>query len=184
MTAIAPVAACDFDRLLLGETAGLLRYARRLAGTLVDAEDLVQETLLRCWRSRGTFQPGSNIGCWARTVMRNAFISGLRRHRHEVDVDDEVAHRLHAIPPAQEAAAELSETLRAVERLPDGPRAALRMSLEGVSMEDGAARLAVPLNTYKSWLHRGRLRLSGKSSAGKMPAAFAVTKLICPSAGQ
>lgn len=180
MTATVTAAAADFDRLLLGEAAGLRRYARRLAGTIADAEDLVQETFLRCWRSRTTFRPDSNIGCWARTVMRNAFITGLRQRRHEVDLDDDVAHRLQAIPPGQEAAAQLSETLRAVERLPEGPRAALRMSLEGVSMEDGAARLAVPLNTYKSWLHRGRLRLSGRSAAEKMPASFAVAKLGRP----
>lgn len=171
MTAAIPVEAYDFDRLLLSEAATLQRYARRLAGTVVDAEDLLQETFLRCWRARSTFRPGSNFGGWARIVMRNAFLSGRRRYRYEVDLEDEIAHRLQSVPASQEITVHLNDTLRAVERLPDGPRAALRMSLDGVSMEDGAAHLAVPLNTYKSWLHRGRLRLSVDDRPHKVAGA-------------
>ena len=153
-------ATLEFDRMLLRETLLLTRYARRLTRSFADAEDLVQDTLLRCWKARESFEPGSNIGGWTRTVMRNAFLSGLRRSRFEVDVPDDTVHRMQSIPPTQDIVVELHDTLRALDRLSDQHREAIEMAVSGVSVEEAAARLAVPLGTYKSRVSRGRAHLS------------------------
>lgn len=80
---------------LLDRHRTLLRaHARRLAGNSVDADDLVQDTMLRCWSARNSFEPGSNFGAWSRMVMRNSFLSAHRRDRFHASLPEEAFDRM------------------------------------------------------------------------------------------
>jgi RNA polymerase sigma factor (sigma-70 family) len=148
-----------FARMLLREAAGLRRYARWLTASPADAEDLVQDTLLRCWRWQSGYERGTNFVGWTRTVMRNTFLTGLKRRRLEVDVPDDVLHAIRIVDPNQSFALELREAHQALERLPEKQRSAIILASGGTSVQDGAAMLAIPANTYKSLVRRGRERL-------------------------
>jgi RNA polymerase sigma-70 factor, ECF subfamily len=64
------------------------RFALSLTRNESDAEDLVQETYLRAFRSWHTFQPGSDARRWLFTICRNAFLRSRERTRREVDLED------------------------------------------------------------------------------------------------
>lgn len=149
----------EFEALLLAQVASLRRYATRLTRSPTDADDLLQDTLLRCWRARSRFVAGTNIGAWARTVLRNAFLSGVRGRAIEVSIADDHLARLRPVNAAQEAAIELGDAYRALGQVAEPHRSALALAIDGVSVDDAARRLDVPANTYKSWVHRGRARL-------------------------
>lgn len=145
---------------LMHNMVALRRYAVRLAASLTDAEDLMQDTVLKCWGARTRFIAGTNFLAWARTIMRNTFFTSIRRRRFEVDAPDEAVDRWNTVAAAQEAALELRETAIALGQLAEGHKRAVLLASEGVSTEEGAAALGIPPNTYKSWVRRGRARLA------------------------
>lgn len=154
----------DDDQRFVGDLmhnmVALRRYAVRLAASISDAEDLVQETVLKCWGARTRFVAGTNFLAWARTIMRNTFFTSIRRRRFEVEAPDDALDRIGSIAAAQEAALELKETLVALGHLAEGHQQAVLLASEGLSTEEGAAALGIPPNTYKSWVRRGRARLT------------------------
>lgn len=157
-----PVQAMDddgFAALLSFHAVALHRYAVRLSRSAADADDLMQDVCLKCWGARHRFAVGTNFTAWARTIMRNSFFTSLKRHGHEVDLADETVEHLAVIAPAQLVVLELKEAMSALDRLDAGQRRAVVMASEGVSLEQGAATLKIPVNTYKSWIRRGRRRL-------------------------
>lgn len=150
----------DAFALTLAEHTGSLRaHARRLAGNAADADDLIQETLLRCWSARRRFESGTNFGAWSRTVMRNCFLSGHRRARFHADLPDEEFDRIAGPDGGQDLAVELSEIRRAFDLLSPDHRDAVLLSAKGVPIEQAAEQLAIPEGTFKSRVARGRVHL-------------------------
>jgi RNA polymerase sigma-70 factor (ECF subfamily) len=145
-----------FERLVVSELPLLKRYSRRLTRCPVDAEDLLQETILRCWKAKAGFELGTNFGGWTRAIMRNTFFSNVQRRRLEVDLSDDILLRMQSIPASQITSLELGEALRALDSLPQRYRDAVALAAEGFTMDEGADRLGIPINTYKSLVHRGR----------------------------
>lgn len=157
-----PVQAVDddsFAALLAFHAVTLHRYAARLSQSAADADDLMQDVCLKCWGARHRFAIGTNFLAWARTIMRNSFFTSLKRYGYQVDLADETIGRLAVSAPAQLVALELKEVMSALDHLDAGHRHAVVMASEGVSLEQGAAILKIPVNTYKSWVRRGRRRL-------------------------
>lgn len=100
----------NFAAALLAQAGPLRVYARRLAiGTGADADDLVQDTMLRCWTARSSFTPGTSLSAWSRTVMRNGFLSGRRRARFEADLPEEVRDRMLSVSGSQESSVALND---------------------------------------------------------------------------
>lgn len=158
----APVQTLDdagFAALLACHAVTLHRYALRLSRSAADADDLMQDACLKCWGARHRFAVGTNFAAWARTVMRNSFLTSLKRYRLELGLAEDAVAQLAVTAPAQLVALELKEALSALDHLDAGHRRAVVMASEGVSLEQGAAILSIPVNTYKSWVRRGRLRL-------------------------
>lgn len=159
-------ATASYETEVLPHLDVLYRVARRMTGNAADAEDLVQETLLKALRGWEGFRPGSNARAWLLTILRNAFINGYRRRKREpVTMDIDVADRHSVIRDAAEADPEASfftklvdETvLKAVEALPEEFREALVLSdLEGLAYAEVAQVLDVPVGTVKSRLFRAR----------------------------
>jgi RNA polymerase sigma-70 factor, ECF subfamily len=159
---IMTVAESDFARQLGEKMCDLRRYARRLTGNAVDAEDLVQDCLLRALTNWHRFEPGTNLRAWLFTVMRNLHINSFRRPAHqELPLPpDELAQVASARPANQEASVELTDFLRAFERLsPARQKTILMVGWDGMSYDQAALRLDVPTGTVRSRLSRARREL-------------------------
>lgn len=139
---------------------GLRIYGQYLSGGHDVAEDLVQETMLRAWKARAQFEPGTNLPAWTRTILRNVFLSGRRRSRFVGEWDDRVADRILVSAATQFEQIELADVVRALDLLSNEQREAVLLSgVEGLSIEDIAAVTGVLAGTVKSRVGRGRAAL-------------------------
>ncbi len=148
-------------------------YALSLARDRDRADDLVQETVVKALAGQHSFHPGTNFGAWMFRIQRNEFISGLRRQRPTVQIDDVIANKL-SHPPAQESGLILREFSGAFRHLAPCQREALLLSvLEGWSYQQIAELSGVSLGTVKSRVSRGRALLktllTGEDEAGHAP---------------
>jgi RNA polymerase sigma-70 factor (ECF subfamily) len=150
----------------------LYRVALRLTGNAADAEDLVQETMLRAYRSWERYTRGTNAKGWLLTILRHLFINEYRRkRRHPETVDVDTIEPFALFQEVQEEDPQGAffdrivddEVLRAVDQLPEAFREAVTLSdVEGLSYEEVAKVLDVPVGTVKSRLYRGRRLLQAK----------------------
>lgn len=158
-----------FEREALVHLDALYRVALRLTGSAADADDLVQETMLKAYRSWHQYEPGTNARAWLLTILRNAFINEYRRRKRQVQTADFAGLDPHAVfvavrdsDPEGRFFDQIvdEEVLAAIDRLPDEFReAVLLVDLESLSYEEAAKVLEVPIGTVKSRLFRGRQRL-------------------------
>lgn len=139
----------------------LYNVAYRLTGNDDDAQDLVQEVLLRVRRGLESYRPGSMEG-WLSRITTNAFLDDTRRRRRRPlellpDEPDRVATPARGADADFEAEA-LSEDVQAALRdLPPDYRSAVVLSdVVGLSYQEISEALAVPIGTVRSRLHRGR----------------------------
>ncbi|MCU1462236.1 MAG: polymerase sigma factor, sigma-70 family [Acidimicrobiales bacterium] len=142
----------------------LYTVAFRLTGNEDDAQDLVQEVLLRVRRGLVTYQPGSMEG-WLSRITTNAFLDEVRRRRRR-PVVALPADPDQVVPPSPSAdvalaASALPENVQAaLADLPDEYRAAVVLcDVVGLSYEEIATALSVPTGTVRSRIHRGRALL-------------------------
>lgn len=144
----------------------MLRVARGLTRDLADAEDLVQDALLRAYRGIGGFD-GKHPRAWLLTILRNTHINRGRRQRPEpVDDPAAVAERqaTSASPSTVEDIA-LASTLDAsievaMDRLPPAHQRIVELvDVAGLSYREVATLLDIPVGTVMSRLHRARRRL-------------------------
>ncbi len=162
----------SFEREALAHLDALYRVALRLTGNASDAEDLVQETMLRAYRSWERYTPGTNAKGWLLTILRHLFINEYRRRsRHPETVDVDTIEPFALFQEVQEEDPQGAffdrivdeEVLRAVDQLPEAFREAVTLSdVEGLSYEEVAKVLDVPVGTVKSRLYRGRRLLQAK----------------------
>lgn len=177
------------DRATFAEDTGQFRRplystAVRLTTNPSDAEDLVQETYLRAYRSYGTFRAGSNLRAWLFRILANANINRYRAKTRRPEetaldaIDDRLVHQRSAAGEAYRRSAEdellelLSEweLVAAVERLPSAYRQAVLLAdVQGFSYREIAERLDVPIGTVMSRIHRGRRALRRELAATPPP---------------
>ena len=141
----------------------LTRFARALAGSQSDAEDLVQDACVRALQAQHRFEPGTRMDSWMFRIVRNLYLNQIRagrvRGEHLAIVDpDELAHG--TAQAAVESRLVLDDTLAALGRLPEEQRAVLLLVVvEGLSYADTAAVMELPIGTVTSRLGRARLAL-------------------------
>jgi RNA polymerase sigma-70 factor (ECF subfamily) len=170
-TATPAAAALDhdaFSALALTALDDVYRFARSLTRDPSDAEDVVQETYLRAFRSWKTFQAGTDVRRWLFTIARNAFLRSRERGQREVILDDDGAAAADA-EQAQEAwvrggldpildRTDLGPAITAaLAELPEVYRSAVVLvDLEDQPYEAAAEVLGIPVGTVRSRLFRGR----------------------------
>jgi len=149
----------DFETDLTQLLPRLRIYALSLTRDSVRADDLVQQTVVRSLAGRASFRPGTNFPGWLFRIQRNEFISGLRRERPTVELNDAISSTLlHA--QRQESGIVMREFKKALRTLAGGQRRALLMTaLEGQSHETIAGTSGVSIGTLKSRVSRARARL-------------------------
>jgi RNA polymerase sigma-70 factor, ECF subfamily len=146
---------------LLAAIPSLRAFAMALTNDVSRADDLVQETILRAWQNQDRFEPGSNLGAWLFTILRNLFYSHLRRMKREVaDSEGSYAAQLRTAPD-QEASVIVKDMWRALGELPPDQREALLLvGAEGMSYDEAARICGVAVGTIKSRVNRARRRLA------------------------
>lgn len=151
----------DADPDIDGDLAAMRRYARSLARDDQDADDVVQDALLRAIERRDTFRAEGNRRGWLLAIVHNVFVSGTRRRAAEARRNDRFADTLATqADAAQEHHARLREIARSFAALPDHHRAVLHLTaVEGLSYQQCADLLAVPIGTVMSRVARARAAL-------------------------
>src|SRR5438477_2259310 len=164
---LRPVAA-SFETEALACLDSLYRTALRLTRVPADAEDLVQETYLKAFRSADRFEPGTNLKAWLFTILYNTARNRVRdRARDFVSVDSDLVERATDAPPAlgrpeTPETLLLDETLApelqdALDALPDAFRQAVWLrDVEEFSYAEIAEMLSIPIGTVMSRISRGR----------------------------
>lgn len=150
-----------FTTLLPAQHLVLYRRALRLTANAHRAEDLMQATLLKAWIHRDRFEPGTNLRAWLFTILRNTFLSELRKYRLEVEDSAESLALTVAEEARQDHALALKELIAAVAELPVAQRKPLMMmGYYGYSQLETADACGCTLGTVKSRVSRGRATLS------------------------
>jgi RNA polymerase sigma-70 factor (ECF subfamily) len=149
----------DFDTDLTQLLPRLRNYALSLTRDSVQADDLVQQTVVRSLAGRASFRRGTNFPAWLFRIQRNEFISGLRRERPTVELTDAISSTLvHA--QRQESGIVMREFKKAFRTLAaDQRRALLLTALEGHSHERIAGASGIAIGTVKSRVSRARAQL-------------------------
>jgi RNA polymerase sigma-70 factor (ECF subfamily) len=139
----------------------LQKFARSLCRDRDAVDDLVQDTLLRAWANASQFSPGTNLGAWLFTILRNTFLSERRKWGREAeDPDGRYAGSLRTLA-TQEAHVEQQDLARALARLShDQHQALMLVAAHGLSYEDAAHICNCPVGTIKSRVQRARTRLA------------------------
>lgn len=161
---------------VLPEIDVLLRVALSMTAQPGDAEDLVQDTLLRAWRSIGSFD-GRYPRAWLLTIMRNAEINRHRRRRPRLLDDPDTELERYARDRPAGASAEDTVVNRvfddavesALADLPDGFReVVVLVDVDGLTYAEAAHILGLPQGTVMSRLHRARTRIRIRLAAAGM----------------
>ncbi len=155
--------AALFEEMATQHLDSLYRTALRLTGRPQDAEDLVQETYLRAWRSLHTYRPGTNPKAWLFRILHNAHIDRFRASSRTVPTVDELegqdpAFVVHETPETLVVSGLMdAEVRQALTEIPEVFRACLVLAdLEGFSYQEIADILSIPRGTVMSRLFRGR----------------------------
>ncbi len=166
-------AQARFTELITEHLDGLYRSALRLTRSRTTAEDLVQDVMLKAWRSFHTFQEGTSIRAWLHRILMNAFFDAHRKQTHEPEIVEQedvgdfyLYEKVHESTVMAEAGnpeiqvldqimdAEVRESL---EALPLQFRSAVLLAdVQGFSYKEIADILGIPVGTVMSRLSRGR----------------------------
>ncbi len=163
MAEAAPVILNDeaFKNELVRVLPHLRAFARGLCGRPDYADDLVQETAIKAWNARTRFEAGTNLRAWTFTILRNHYLSELRRNRHHADVDDEIHEKLLVMDADQEDTLHLADMQTALNKIPSERREAiLLVGASGFTYEEAAEICGCAIGTVKSRVARARADLA------------------------
>jgi RNA polymerase sigma-70 factor (ECF subfamily) len=168
---LVPLPDDEFKDQLALVIPHLRAFGRSLSGSRDLADDLVQETLLKAWAARKRFQAGTNMRAWTFIILRNLFLSQMRRARFKGEWDDVVAAKILSAPANQDRHVELGDMQRALLHLPQPQREALILvGAGGFAYEEAAEICGCAVGTIKSRVARGRVALEALLTGGKLPS--------------
>lgn len=159
----------DFDEEIIPHMDALRNFALRLTTDTNDAEDLVQDTIVKAYRFFGSYERGTNAKAWMFRILKNSFINNYRKtakRPSEVDYD-EIASYYESVRAERTDTSDLESLLfremmddqlsRALRVLPEDFRTVVILcDIEDNTYEEIANMLDVPIGTIRSRLHRGR----------------------------
>ncbi len=170
MVAIAAGDAHAFTHIVTTMSPVLLRFAKSLVGD-GEADEVVQETLIRLWQQAAGWQPTGRISTWLHRVAYRLCIDALRRRRPSVAIDDVAETLPDGAPLASVRLAQLDDVRaiqRAVAELPARQRAAISLChFQGLGQAEAAAIMGVGEHAYESLLARARRNLKTALSTGR-----------------
>lgn len=159
-----------FKRDLVTVVPHLRAFARGLCGRPDMADDLVQEALLKAWAAQDRFEPGTSLRAWTFVILRNVFLTEMRRNRFVGEYDETVAERILTTPAGQEGPIHLSDLHRALLTLaPERREALLLVGAGGFSYEEAAQICGCAVGTIKSRVGRAHATLAAMIEEGRVP---------------
>ena len=143
-------------------------FAMSLTRNASQADDLVQDSIVKAWKNFDKFQEGTNLRAWLFTILRNTFYSSRRKSKREVaDVDGVMAATL-SVKPGHDGRLAMADFEKCFALLPDEQREALMLvGASGFSYEEAAETCKVAVGTIKSRVNRGRARLAELMDIGE-----------------
>ncbi len=187
-TPAPPAAPKEFSDAALGAMDDVYRFARSLTKDAADAEDVVQDTYLRAFRSWRTFQPGTDIKRWLFTIARNAFLRSREKGHREVTLDDDASAVVEAnraqeawvrggLDPILDQADVGPAITAAIAGLPEAFRSVVTLvDVEDQPYEAAADVLGIPVGTVRSRLFRGRKLLQERLAQHARDAGLAPSR--------
>ncbi|MBK7092250.1 MAG: sigma-70 family RNA polymerase sigma factor [bacterium] len=166
-----PSLKSEFELEAMVHTEALYRTAVRMTKNPGDAEDLVQETLLKAYKSFDRFEKGTNAKAWLFKIMTNTFINTYRARQKEStsvsfdEIDDSYLHSQITGMSSESGNPEKdffnkvldADVVAAIEKLPEEFRMVVVLAFnEGFAYQEIADILGIQVGTVKSRLHRGR----------------------------
>jgi RNA polymerase sigma-70 factor (ECF subfamily) len=159
----------DFEREMLPHLDALYNFAIRLTTDPIDAEDLVQDTIVKAFRFFSSYEKGTNAKAWLFRILKNSYINNYRKKsKQPQQVDyDEVSTYYETVRSEQSDTTDMEDIMyrgmlddqitKALQRLPEDFRTVVLLcDVEGFTYEEIANMLDVPIGTIRSRLHRGR----------------------------
>jgi RNA polymerase sigma-70 factor, ECF subfamily len=159
----------DFEDEMLPHLDAIYNFALRLTTDPNDAEDLVQDTIVKAFRFFNSYEKGTNAKAWLFRILKNSYINNYRKKsKQPQQVDyDEVSTFYETVRSEQSNTTDMEEMMygqlldddvtRALEQLPEDFRTVVLLcDVEGFTYEEIANMLDVPIGTIRSRLHRGR----------------------------
>jgi RNA polymerase sigma-70 factor (ECF subfamily) len=159
----------DFDEEIIPHMDALYNFALRLTTDPNDAEDLVQDTIVKAYRFFSSYEKGTNAKAWMFRILKNSFINNYRKtSKKPSQVDyDEVSSYYESIRAERTETSDLENLMfremmdddlsEALTRLPEDFRTVVLLcDVDGYTYEEIANMLDVPIGTIRSRLHRGR----------------------------
>jgi RNA polymerase sigma factor (sigma-70 family) len=163
--------ALEFGYQLQQYEQKLKSYALKLTTNLDDAQDLVQETMLKALKYRSKFSDGTNFGAWMHTIMKNTFINQYRRKKKRLVVTDDTENQVYLNNTRYKTdcgADHLTlhdEIKQTVNNLDEKYQAPFQLHFEGYKYHEIADQLHLPVGTVKSRIFTARNLLSTKLRA-------------------
>jgi len=172
----------DFKRTMLGCLGSLRAFAVSLTGKHDRADDLVQDTIMKAWAKKSSFEHGTNMKAWLFTILRNEFYSQIRKSGREIQDSDGYYTEQLSSHPGQHGVLDLKDFKVALDKLPDDQREAIILiGASGFSYEEAAEICQCAIGTIKSRVNRARTRLAellnveGEADYGPDSGSLAVT---------
>lgn len=159
----------DFEEEIIPHLDAMYNFALRLTSDPSDAEDLVQDTIVKAFRFFSSYEKGTNAKAWLFRILKNSYINNYRKKSkqpNQVDYD-EVSTFYETIRAERTDTSDLEDKMfrdlidddisQALEELPEDFRTVVLLcDVEGFTYEEIANMLDVPIGTIRSRLHRGR----------------------------
>ncbi|MDE8651333.1 sigma-70 family RNA polymerase sigma factor [Novosphingobium album (ex Liu et al. 2023)] len=160
----------DFKRELVATLPHLRAFARGLCGRPDLADDLTQEAAMKAWAARDRFTPGTSMRAWTFAILRNHYLSELRRGRRHTDIDDEAIERMLVMEAGQEGGLHLADMNTALQKLsPERREAVMLVGAGGFTYEQAAEIADCAVGTMKSRVARARAELARLLDAEPAP---------------
>ncbi len=163
----APARATLDDDAFRAELVALIPHLRAFSRSICRnsalSDDLAQDAMLKAWRSRASYEPGTNMKAWAFTILRNLFYSDKRRSWRSQHLDPEVAEATLVANDNPASQMDLLALRNAMDHLPDEQKEALILvGAGGMSYEEAAAVCGCAVGTVKSRVSRARTSLMAR----------------------
>ena len=151
----------DFKRAMLECLPGLRAFAVSLSKRHDRADDLVQDTIMKAWAKKTSFEPGTNMKAWLFTILRNEFYSQVRKSGREIQDTDGFFTEQLSNHPNQHGDLDLQDFRAALAKLPEDQREAIILvGASGFAYEEAAEICGCAVGTIKSRVNRARTRLA------------------------
>lgn len=161
MTATQALSLSDFKAALMEVTPHLRAFARSLCGDPVQADDLVQDALLKAWNARESYTENTSFKAWTFTILRNSFYSEKRRSWRSTGLEPGVAEATLVASDDPDKGLELVALRNALEHLPQDQREAIILiGAGGMAYDEAAEIVGCAVGTIKSRVSRARKALA------------------------